>query len=66
MNAGIDYTKALAQAQANANLDNQPRIIRGYGGVWWIDRAEEGVKYAHDVTMVHPKKVEDGDNHQQV
>lgn len=36
MNAGKDYRKARAHAQANADADGQPRWLHQYQGVWWI------------------------------
>ena len=38
MNAGKSYTKAKAQAQANADYSNSPRWLHQYGGVWWISK----------------------------
>lgn len=36
MNAGKNYAKAKAQAQANADHARSPRWLHQYGGVWWI------------------------------
>lgn len=38
MNAGKNYTKAKAHAQANADADGQPRWLHQYNGSWWISK----------------------------
>jgi len=32
-----DYLTAIKQAQANAKLDNRPRFLWSYGGVYWVE-----------------------------
>lgn len=38
MNAGNDYQKARAQAQANADYTKTPRWLFNYGGTCWISK----------------------------
>ena len=40
MNAGKDYVRALAQAQANADLTQTPRWMHLWEGVWWINKTK--------------------------
>jgi hypothetical protein len=42
MNAGKDRASALIQALANARLDNKPRYLHWYDGVYWIEKTPVG------------------------
>ena len=53
MNAGPSYNKAKEQAQADANLDGQPRWIHHYNRNWWIDKEK-----CYGAEKIEPKKQE--------
>lgn len=42
MNAGRDYAKAKAQAQANADQTGVTWVLWNHGGTWWIERGTTG------------------------
>lgn len=50
MNAGPDYTKARAHAQANADSTHAPRWLHFYNGVWWVSRTP-----VHDSERIEPR-----------
>ena len=54
MNAGRDYAKAKAHAQANANLDGHQRRLHMYNGVWWISEWLDGRTYPSDHERIDP------------
>jgi hypothetical protein len=59
MNAGRDYRKAKAHAQANADRTQTARVLVLYNGVWWIDLydAEAAERGAYrDKEIVQPKQ----------
>jgi len=39
MNAGRDYARARAHAQANADASGTSRWIHMYNNTWWIDKS---------------------------
>lgn len=45
MNVGKDKAKALQAALANAKLDNKPRYLHLYNGVWWIEKEPPKCQY---------------------
>ncbi len=55
MNAGRDYAKAKATAQANADSDGKPRWLHMYGFVWWIDR-ENPTQAEPPAEKIEPRK----------
>ena len=55
MNAGGDYTKAKAHAQANANRSGQSWSMCFYGGVWWIEQCREDDPVRNDLILVRPE-----------
>ena len=57
MNAGTDYTRAKRHAQANADLDGQPRKLFLYHGVWWIDRHDPTAEVTpSDAEVIEPRR----------
>ena len=61
MNAGHDYPKARAQAQANADWSGRPWMMHIYGGVWWIERfdwvnGEHPQMMYEDLIVIQPTK----------
>lgn len=38
MNVGKDFGKACEQAKANARLDDRPRFLHTYNGVFWLGK----------------------------
>lgn len=55
MNAGRDYKKARAQAQANANLTQTPRVLIGYNGMWWIDHYDPTRPLGQGAEKINPE-----------
>ena len=56
MNMGTDYTKAKAQARANADLTRHPWVLHMYNRVWWVSRLDsytEGLPA--DAEIVYPR-----------
>lgn len=63
MNAGRDYTRARAQAQANADRDGHPRVLSGYNGAWWIDRLDSFTRSIPDgAEIINPRGEERNDH----
>lgn len=59
-NAGKDFTKAKAQAQANANTFNTPYVVHGYGGVWWVTKQVAFfTALPPGATIIRPERGED-------
>lgn len=52
MNAGRNYEKARAQAQANADACCGPRWLFYYGGVWWISSTK-----TYGAEQIDPREV---------
>ena len=60
MNAGTDYLKALAHAQANADQSGYAWCVFGYGGSWWIERQCRDVTFGRmEVVPPTPKRTQD-------
>ncbi len=51
MNAGTDYHKARAQAQANADYTRTPRWLHMYGGTWYVSKTP-----VQDSERIDPRK----------
>lgn len=56
MNAGKDYKRAKAQAQANADRSQSPRWLHQYGGSWWISTTPTADAEQLDPALRHATK----------
>jgi len=56
MNAGHDYTRAKAQARANADLRGEPWQMWYYNGAWWIDRLASTTRPIDGGEIIQPSK----------